>query len=82
MLKTRHLDCVALGLSSINSGLICAYLRPSFLHTYVSFNLTMAESSTMSLYVGQEWDDKYETRQAITNWLANKGESLSRITTL
>ena len=34
----------------------------------------MAES-TMSLYVGQEWDDKYETRQAITNWLAGKGES-------
>ena len=34
----------------------------------------MAES-TMSLYVGQEWDDKYETRQAITNWLASKGES-------
>ena len=48
---------------------------PSFLHTYVSFNLTMADSSKMSLYVGQEWDDKYETRQAITNWLASKGES-------
>ena len=35
----------------------------------------MAESSKMLLYVGQEWDDKYETRQAITNWLASKGES-------
>ena len=42
---------------------------------YFSFNLTLAESSTMSIYVGQEWDNKYETRQAITNWLANKGES-------
>ena len=38
-------------------------------------NHPSAESSTMSLYIGQEWDDKYETRQAITNWLASKGES-------